>query len=167
MKMYKVVVFTAVAGFLAVSCNGSEWTSPKVAPNYHVPDQLNLRVVLKANGENLSDCVEKMTEAVRNDLADKGIRVKVASGDPTPPAVVLTVTEWDPGNRAMRYLVGLGSGEGHMDVDVVVTDASGWKELSGTVRAKLKGGLAGGSASDAGSYAGKAIAEAIATGKLD
>jgi hypothetical protein len=76
----------------------------------------------------------------------------------------LSVTDWDPGDRAARYFGGFGAGEGHIVVEVEVRRPGETAALEGQVRAYVSGGFLGGESSDAVRAAAVLIGDAIATG---
>lgn len=157
-----VGVCAASAGLMA--CSGAQWTRANVAARYRAAPALTVTVKASSERADLKEAVEELTTTLRDELHERGIKARFASADASPGAR-LSVRDWDPGSRALRYLVGFGSGEGSMTVVVEVTGADGSPALEGEVRGYVRGGFFGGSSMDAPREAGKAIAEAIATGE--
>lgn len=155
----------AIACALLVGC-GAEWTDLKVADGYQPAKRLNVTVLATSERDNWREAVETFTTTLRHELKSKGIDASFGSAPPDGAGAELTITEWDPGDRALRYFVGFGSGQSHMTIVVSVTDTDGATSLEGKVRGYVSGGWFGGDALDAPREAAKSIAHAIATGNV-
>jgi hypothetical protein len=103
--------------------------------------------------------------------ASKGITI-LREGEPNPPGRAImrisgTITEFKPGSRTKRYLIGFGAGSTVVKAHVKFTDA-----VSGEVLAEkdLKGltwiGVAGGSSESAADRLGKHVVSAAKSAHL-
>lgn len=164
--LVRSVGLLGVCGAL-VACSGAQWTNQKVAAGYQPARQLSVSVVASSGTrDDLQEAVDEFTSTLRSELKSKGIEASLSSSEGSAsPGARLTIKEWEPGSRALRYFVGFGSGEGHMTIVVDVTGADGTSALQGEVRGWVNGGMWGGSSLDAPHEAAKAIAQVIATGK--
>jgi hypothetical protein len=145
-----------------LGCAGAEWKHKQVASSYPHLRQVHIAVTADAQGEDLREAVEELTTTLRDDLTSRGIVAEVDSPRVPSPLASLRVTEWQPGDQAARYFIGLGAGEGHVLVEVAVTTADGSPLLQGQVRGYVSGGLFGGSSMEAVRAAAHSIAGAIA-----
>jgi hypothetical protein len=137
----------------------------KVAPSYHAPKQLKVALVAQGNGEHTAEAMQAMQKALADGLSSKGISATFVAGAEDAAAANLTVTEWDQGVRALRWLIGFGAGEASIVVLVKSPSADGQGGLDGTARGWVRSGFFGGDSYDAAAQAGHLIADAIATGK--
>jgi hypothetical protein len=110
-----------------------------VAQGYQPARRLTVTVVADTTGEDLTEAVAEFTRTLADQLKSRGIDATIAAGPAAPPAAQIDVEEWNPGNQALRYFVGFGSGEGHMTVAVHVTGPDGADALQGP-RTRLRAG---------------------------
>jgi len=157
-----VIALVFVAG-----CAGAEWQKVSVAPAYQVPKQLKVSLVAEASTDTTPAALAAMQSALAERLASKGITATFVSAPSGQPQADLTIAEWDPGSRALRWLVGFGAGKGSVVVVVKSPSADGRPGVEGIVNGWVKGGFFGGTSEIAATQAGQLIAEAIATGKTD
>lgn len=158
-----VVVIGFVAGAMA-GCSGAEWQQMKVSPTYRAPRSLKVSLVLEGRGEHSAEATQVMQQALAESLATKGISATFVSAPGDGAIANLTVTGWDQGTRALRWLWP-GAGEGWIVVLVKSPSADGNAGLDGTARGWVRSGWFGGNSYNAAAEAGHLIAEAIATGK--
>jgi hypothetical protein len=148
-------------------CAGASWQKVQVSKSYQAPKQLKVALVTEASGENTAVAVQAMQAALADGLASKGIHATFIAAPTGESEANVTIAEWDPGSRALRYLIGFGAGTGSIIVRVKSPSAVGQGKLEGSAKGWVKGGFFGGSSDIAATEAGKLIAEAIATGKAE
>jgi hypothetical protein len=151
---------------LLVGCAGTTWSQVQTAPGYQAPKQTKVVILVQANGEGLAEAVAELKASLTSELSSKGITATFVQAPDGTPLTEVTVAEWDPGSRGLRWL-GFGGGEGHILVLVKSPTAAGQPGYSGTARGYVKAGWFGGSSLNSASEAGIAIADAIATGKAE
>lgn len=94
-------------------------------------------------------------EPVKTDKAEGETKPPPITTEPTPkiePSLVLTgtITKYEPGNRAARYLIGFGAGKTKVAALITITDKSTGKVvLEKTVDGKVIIGLFGGDSNGA------------------
>ena len=162
---WSVAIGIAMAVAMAASgCSGAEWQQMKVAPAYRAPRTLKVALMSDGRSEHSAEAVQVMQQALAEGLANRGI-VAMFVAAPVEGAVAnLTVTGWDQGVRALRWL---WPGEGWIVVLVKSPSADGSLGLDGMARGWVRSGWFGGSSYNAASEAGHLIAEAIATGRTE
>ena len=138
-----------------------------VAPGYQPPGLVTVAVVGQASGAESNEALEVLQSAIGDELFDHGIKANFIPAPNGPPRVDVTVVEWDPGSKALRWLVGFGAGQGEIMVVVRSQSRNGGPGVEGTAHGWVNGGWFGGNASDAAAEAGHLIGETIATGKHD
>jgi ABC-type phosphate/phosphonate transport system substrate-binding protein len=159
------VAVMAVSALL-VGCAGTTWSQVQTSSGYQAPKQAKVVIVVQANGEGLAEAVAELKASLASELSRKGITATFVQAPDGTPMTEMTVAEWDPGSRGLRWL-GFGGGEGHVIVIVKSPTADGQPGYSGTARGYVKSGWFGGSSLNSASEAGAAIADAIATGKAE
>ena len=152
---------------LAGGCAGATWKGAHFDPSYKAPKQLNVAIVVQAKGEDVTEAVRVMREALSAELKNRGIAASFNEVSAVPASAELSVIEWVPGSQVLRYLVGFGAGAAAMVVVVKSPSVDGQPGLSGEVRGWVKSGMLGGNATNAASLAGQSIGKAIATGEAD
>ena len=94
---------------------------------------------------------------------DKRLREYLHEEGPFEDGDQLTVkyrfTQFDQGNRALRYMIGFGAGKGTMTIDVGFYDPQGVKLADIDVGGELSVGFFGGDIDEAVSKAAKEVAE--------
>jgi len=165
--MKSIVLASMVLAVSASACAGADWHRATVAKDYRPERQVNLIVTVHARGDDLDAAAEELSNAVRDGLAEEGIRATLVRGNAPAPAVRLDIVHWETGSQGLRWLGGpFGPGEGDLNVIVRVDRADGKPALQGEVRGYVRGGAFGGSSVTSAEEAGEAIAHAIATGTL-
>ena len=148
-----------LGSLLLAGCAGAAWKEVKVDPGYKPPKELTIVISDEGKAEGHEEALDTLKTTLAEELEDNDIKAKFASGG--DPGADVTVVEWDPGNRALRFFVGFGAGKGTILVKV---QSPG---ISGAAEGWVQSGAWGGSATDAAEEAGALIAEAIATGEVD
>jgi hypothetical protein len=164
-----VARWCVIVGFSAVmfGCSGASWQRVTVSPSYHAPKQLKVAVVTQGNSEHTAEALQAMQAALAEGLASSGITATFVAAPDEGLATNLTVTEWDQGVRALRWLFGFGAGEASIVVLVKSPSADGQPGVEGTARGWIRSGWFGGSSYDAATAAGHLIAASIANGQKD
>ncbi len=158
--------FALASALLLCACNGAEWSNLKAARGYSRPrNGVNITVVASAPGSD--DLMDDLTTTLVADLREDGIEATVDLASPGSEQVSLNIAEWNPGDRAVRYFVGLGAGEGHVVLVVDVKDPRGATVFHGRLRGYVAAGAFGGSAHDSLKAAAQSIADVIATGQTE
>jgi hypothetical protein len=147
-------------------CSGADWNRASFSPGYRAEQHLNVAVRVQAHGDDIQAAVNELSSTLQSDLASEGIRVTFVSTEPPPPGVSVTVTHWDPGNRAERWL-GFGGGEGTAVLAVTASRADGTHVFEGVVQGYVRSGFAGGSAMNSIEEAAHAVARALREGKAE
>lgn len=158
------VAIGVVVGVMAAGCSGAEWQQMKVSPSYRAPRTLKVALVLQGRSEHSVEATQAMQQALAEDLASKGIAATFVSAPEEGAMANVTVTGWDQGVRALRWLLP-GVGEGWIVVVVKSPSADGNAGLDGMARGWVRSGWFGGSSYNAAVEAGHLIAQAIATGQ--
>lgn len=148
-----------LGSLLLVGCAGAAWKDVKVEPGYKPPKSLNIVISDEGKAEGHEEALETLKSTLAEELEDSDIKATFSNGGDTGADV--TVVEWDPGNRALRFFVGFGAGKGTILVKV---QSPG---ISGSAEGWVQSGAWGGNAADAAEEAAVLIAEAIATGEVD
>jgi len=169
MEKLSITRWCLVAGLCAsvAGCAGASWQKMKVAQSYQAPKHLSVSVVWEAKGEDSPDALQALQAGLSDGLASKGIAATFVAAPGNEPQANVTVAEWDPGSRALRYLIGMGAGEGSIVVVVRSPSSDGQPGVEGKARGWVRGGLFGGSSDISATQAGHLIAEAIATGRAN
>ena len=167
MQKLSVARWSVVLGFSALmaGCAGAEWQQVSVSPTYQVPKQLKVALATQAASENSDGAMQALQAAMTDTFASKGITATFVAPPSGPPDGDMSVAEWNQGNRALRWLIGFGAGEGTILVKVKSPSADGQPGLDGTARGWVRSGWFGGSSYTAATEAGHLIAKAIITGK--
>lgn len=106
--------------------------------------------VLAALDEKKRQDLETLTAMIAPKVMEKLAALKVTDSTESAERLILegTVTSYNPGNQAMRYLVGFGAGSSKMVTEVQFKDANGnsigTAEFVGGVSAGMFGGDKGG-----------------------
>jgi hypothetical protein len=138
-----------------------------VASGYQAPGLVTVAVVGQGSGAASNDTLEALQTAIADELFEHGIKANFVQLSNPPPRADVTVVEWDPGSKALRWLVGFGAGKGEILVVVRSQSRDGQPGVEGTAHGWVNGGWFGGSMNDAADEAGHLIGAAIATGRRD
>jgi hypothetical protein len=168
MKKLSITRWCLVAALCAsvAGCAGASWQTMTVSRSYHAPKHLNVSVIWKAK-EDSTDALEALQEGLSDGLASKGIAATFVAAPGGEPQADVTVAEWDPGSRALRYLTSMIAGRGSIVVLVKSPSGDGQPGVEGTALGWVAGGVLGGSSDLSAMQAGHLIAEAIATGQTN
>ncbi|HEY1532918.1 MAG TPA: DUF4410 domain-containing protein [Polyangiaceae bacterium] len=128
---------------------------------------MTVAVVGQGSGAASNEALEALQTAIADELFDHGIKANFIPASNGPPRADVTVVEWDPGSKAMRWLVGFGAGKGEILVVVRSQSRNGQLGVDGTAHGWVNGGWFGGNANDSAVEAGHLIGDMIATGKRD
>jgi hypothetical protein len=158
---------TVIACVLLVACAGAEWQDIRVAQGYQPPGLVTVAVVGQGSGATSNETLEILQTAIADELFDHGIKANFVQLANPPPRADVTVVEWDPGSKALRWLVGFGAGKGEILVVVRSQSRNGQPGIEGTAHGWVNGGWFGGSMNDAAEKAGHLIGVTIATGARD
>ena len=109
---------------LLVGCAGTTWSQVQTAPGYQAPKQAKVVILVQASGEGLAEAVAELKASLASELSSKGITTTFVQAPDGTPMTEVTVAEWDPGSRGLRWL-GFGGGEGHVIVVVKSPTAAG------------------------------------------
>jgi Domain of unknown function (DUF4410) len=169
MKQLSVARWCVVVGFVvgAAGCSGASWQKVSVSPSYQAPKQLRVSLVAEASSEDSAIVINAMQSALAAGLASKGITVTFVAAPSGGPEANVTIAEWDPGSRALRYFVGFGAGQASIVVVVKSPSADGQPGVEGIARGWINAGFFGGDSEVAATEAGHLIADAIATGQTN
>jgi hypothetical protein len=165
---FSVRVFRALgACVFLVGCAGAEWQRVQVARDYQPPGLVTVAVVGQGSGAASNEALEALQTAIADELFDHGIKSNFIPASNGGARADVTVVEWDPGSKALRWLVGFGAGKGEILVVVRSQSRNGQLGVDGTAHGWVSDGWFGGSANDSAVEAGHLIGDMIATGKRD
>jgi hypothetical protein len=158
---------TLIGGVFLVGCAGAEWQDVRVASGYQPPGLVTVAVVGQGSGAESNETLEALQAAIADELFEHGIKANFVPLANPPPRADVTIVEWDPGSKALRWLVGFGAGKGELLVLVRSQSRDGQPGVEGTVHGWVNSGWLGGSMNDAADEAGHLIGATIATGRRD
>lgn len=150
-----------------MGCAGAEWQDVHVAPGYQPPGLVTVAVVGQGSGATSNETLEALQTAIADELFEHGIKANFVPLANAPPRADVNVVEWDPGSKALRWLVGFGAGKGELLVVVRSQSRNGQPGVEGTAHGWVNSGWLGGTMNDAAEEAGHLIGETIATGRHD
>jgi hypothetical protein len=153
-----------IACTLLLGCSSASWQQLEIESAYRPPKALTIAVIGRPS---TAEAAEALESALVDGLSSHGIKATIIPETAGAPDASVTIVKWDPGSRALRWLVPFGSGEGQVVVAVESSSADGQAGIDGTARGQVSGGFFGGSSDNAASAAGHLIADTIATGQRD
>jgi hypothetical protein len=145
-----------LGSLLLLGCAGADWKKVDVASGYKAPKEVTVVLKSSADGKGHEEAFATLKQAMADTFADHDVKAKFveSSGEAETD---ISMVEWDPGNRALRWL-GFG-GAGRV---LVVVKSTG---VNGSAEGWINSGSFGGDANNAAEEAGVLIAETIATGQ--
>ena len=154
------------AAFHVLGCGaGASFQALYAQPGYVPPERVNVQVRNRTGAWDLNDRLDEIYSRLRDELARYGIRASRVRGadPPAPPALMIVVESWEPGNPRLRAICGhYGCGEGEMVVyfDLRNPDVQVW----GRVRGWLRTGPSGENSVKPGEEAAGVVACAVKHG---
>lgn len=143
----KDLVRTAMPAILILGMIGCASARLEIVRPLPAPEQ---RVVLRLEGAPESRMTEEQRgryqSLLTSRLSEKGITVVAAQ--PDAHAAKGTVTKYDPGSRALRYLIGFGAGRGSLETRWDVLDQAGGVAGACRITGSVVMGVFGGSFDD-------------------
>jgi hypothetical protein len=149
-----------VAGAVLLGCSGAEWRAVEIDSPYQAPKALTVTVVAPRVAQEAS---QALISALVDELRSSGISATIVSGTAGGAEANLTISKWEPGSQAMRWLVGFGAGEG----EIVVTVDTATIGIAGTAHGWISGGFFGGDSNDSAIATGRLIGRTIITGRSE
>lgn len=158
----RLATFTLL-GLLA-ACSGASWQNIRVPPSYQAPKEMRIAVVNATNSYHSPEATQAVADALSDCLRREGIKVTIVPA-PTGIEPLVSVVQWNQGQRALRWLT-LGGGRATIVV-VLQTPLNAPAGVTGTAHGYLSGGWFGGDSLTAAEEAGELIGKALATGKAE
>jgi Domain of unknown function (DUF4410) len=140
---------------LLLGCSSASWQTLNVDPGYRPPKILSVAV---AASRQWPDAVNELESDLVDELNARGVSATLLWDSKTRADASLRIVKWDPGSRTLRCLIGWGTGEAEIIVEL---RSSG---INGTARGLLWSGTFGGKSKGAVAEAAYLIAATIATG---